>query len=111
MLNLSTVQEKLSRLDLTRQVAAVLIGASGTNLSRWLTGVANFPNREFTKINQILDDLLRIREVIFPLQLPLSDVASLRVLLERYRDNGLDKITDRETLDEMKQRLEALRSL
>ncbi len=110
-LEVTTSNGKLAELGLTKQVAALLIGASGTDLSRWLTGVKNFPNAEFMRLNRMLDDLLRIREVIFPLRLPLSDVSSLKVLLERYQDSGLDRITDRETLSEMRQRLEEIRAL
>ena len=110
-LEISTSNAKLAELGLTKQVAALLIGASGTDMSRWFSGVKNFPNSEFLKLNRMLDDLLRIREVIFPLRLPLSDVKSLRVLLERYRDSGLDRITDRETLEEMRNQIQAIRSL
>lgn len=110
-LEISTSNGKIAELGITRQVAALLIGASGTDLSRWLTGVKNFPSAEFLKLNKTLDDLLRIREAIFPLRLPLSDVSALRVLLDRFQGSGLDRITDRETLNEMKQQLEAIRSL
>jgi hypothetical protein len=110
-LEITTLNAKLAELGLTKQVAALLLGASGTDLSRWLSGVKNFPNSEFLKLNKTLDELLHIRQVIAPLSLPLSDVQSLKVLLERYQDSGLDRITDIETLAEMRVQIQAIRNI
>jgi hypothetical protein len=107
----SSLNGKLADLNLTKQVAALLLGVSGTDMSRWLTGVRPFPGQEALRLNKLLDDLLRIRDVIFPLRLPLQDISSLRVLLERYHDSGLDRITDRETLAEMREQISAIQSL
>ena len=107
----SKLSGKLAELELSKQVASLLLGTSGTDMSRWLNCVKPMPGPEALRLDQLLNDLLRIREIIFPLRLPLQDVPSLKALLQKFRDTGLDRIVDRETLDELRQEISVIQGL
>jgi hypothetical protein len=107
----SKLSGKIAEVDITKQTCALLLGVSGTDMSRWLTCVKPIPSPEAIRLDQMLNDLLRIREIIFPLRLPLQDVSALKALLQKFRDNGLDRIVDRETLDELRREISVIQSL
>lgn len=104
------IAAKIVRLGLSRQAFAATIDISETFLSRGLSGVRPFAGPDITRIDRSLNDLLDIKSIIEPLSLP-SDVATLKLLLNRYRDNGLAELRNIGALAELRLQLAGLQCI
>lgn len=102
---------KIAKAKLSRQVVASLLDLSDTTLCRWLACTKPMPGFEGERVDRLLSDFLRIQEIIHPLELPTADVGRLRVLLAKFRDNGLDRLMDEEILMDLRERIAAIQSL
>jgi hypothetical protein len=97
----TNIAGKIGRLGISRQALAATLDVSETFLSRGLSGVRPLSGVELLKIDSALNDLLDIAQIIAPLALP-TDVTTLRLLISRYRDNGLAGLRNLDALVELR---------
>ena len=102
---------KQASLGITRGVLASLTGMSETVLCRGLSGSRPLTSVDIISLNKTLNDLSEIQRIIYPLKLPLSDVASLKILLAKFRDDGLDRIVDATIVDDLRREIAAIQAL
>jgi hypothetical protein len=99
---------KRGRIGISGQALAAVLEISETFLSRGLSGVRPLSGPELLRIDTTLNRLIDIAEIIRPPQLPISDVASLKVLLQRYSDNGLAELRNIDALTELRAQIHGL---
>jgi hypothetical protein len=105
------IVSKMARLGLSRQVLALLVDIQVTVLCRGLQNVRPLPSQDILRINRCLDDLIGIQRIISPLLIPITDVVQLRVLLKKYRDDGLDRIVDATIVNDLRREIAAIQAL
>lgn len=101
---------KRGRIGISGQALAALLGVSETYLSRGLSGIKPLPGHELLRIDRTLNDLIDIASIIAPLAIP-TDVATLKILLRKYEDNGLAALRNLDTLVEMRGQVAELRRI
>jgi hypothetical protein len=102
---------KAARVGVSRQIIALLAELSETNLCRGLQGTRPLPGHQLLQIDKLLNDLIAISGIIHPLQLPVNDIGRLKVLLAKFRDGGLDRLMDREIVEELRERIAEIQAL
>jgi hypothetical protein len=105
------ILSKMARLGLSRQVLALLVDIQVTVLCRGLQNVRPLPSQDILHINRCLDDLIGIQKIISPLMLPITDVVQLKVLLKKYRDDGLARIVDAEIVADLREQIASIQAL
>src|ERR1700751_6080526 len=84
----TNINMKRARVGLSNQVLGALVDLSENVLSRGLLGSRPLPGPKLVEVDRVLNDLIRVSEIVNPFVLPVSDVSALRVLLEKYRASG-----------------------
>jgi hypothetical protein len=104
-LNEQNLQMKITKLSISQLVLSQVVGMSDSALSRGLAGTRPLAGPDIMRIDSILNDLLDIQRIIAPLALPSNDAATLRVLLGKYRDDGMPMLRNHETLLELRKEI------
>jgi hypothetical protein len=104
----SNISSKIGRLGISRQALAATLEVSETFLSRGLSGVRPLSGPDLIRIDRALNDLIDIAQIIEPLAIPTTDVATLKLLLRRYQDNGLSELRNVEALTKLRAQIHDL---
>ena len=102
---------KMARIDISRQALALLTGMSETVLCRGLQCTRPLASVDILRLDKTLNDLAEIQRIIYPLQLPIQDIACLKILLAKFRDDGLDQIVDQEIVTDLRERIAEIQAL
>lgn len=105
----SNIVAKIARVGLSRQAIAGALEISESLLSRGLSGIRPLCGSDLIRIDTALNALLDISTIVAPFALP-SDVATLKILLRRYRDNRLDELRN-DALTELRTQVAELQRL
>jgi hypothetical protein len=85
---------KMGWLGVSRQTLARIGDVRETTLCRGLRNIEPLSNSEIERLNLVLDDLKKLRKLVEPLELPLTDTRKLHILLNRFRDGDLAEIVN-----------------
>ena len=109
MSNETNILSKLGRLNMPQQVLAGLLNMGESYLSRGLKGVKPLSGQEILQIDRTLNNLIDLSELIRPFELPRTNVALLKLLLNSYQDNGLEQLRSFEALTDLRSQIAELR--
>jgi hypothetical protein len=107
----SNILAKMARINISRQALSLLVGISESVLSRGLMSTRPLSSADILRLDKTLSDLIEIQRIILPLELPTSDVGRLKVLLNKFRDDGLDRIMNEEIIADLRARIEQIANI
>lgn len=105
----TNIQLKISRLGIPKAVVARLNSISETRFSAGMNGTNPFAGHVLLSIDRSLISLEDIAEIIAPLKLPLTDVATLKTFIDQYNEGGLATLRGHEALVNLRDALSQIR--